>query len=225
MGRNTIQNQATVALPVPVPPSGLFSHGATDSILSILVDNAYTAFGIRDLGRVIDIPHRSVSDAVEDLEAVDLVEVSHEGPKKLVRINRNRLSKPDDPITHVPQSEFHEPVRGLTGRLTDGLEEVHGIVLFGSVARGTADRRSDIDCFVLVEDGQAIAQQTAHEIASDLGEQRFEGERYEFQVLVESLETARRRGDKLRDVFSTGLTIEDSDGLRELKSEVLIDGR
>jgi predicted nucleotidyltransferase len=128
-------------------------------------------------------------------------------------------------LTQIPQSEFQEPTRTLVTRLTDQLDEIQGIVLFGSVARGAADRQSDIDCFVLVEEEQALAQQTAHELTSHLREERFRGDRYTFHVLVESVANARKHGERLQEIFAEGLTLEDTSALRQLKTEVLTDGR
>lgn len=225
MGRENIHQGTTLAFPVPVPESGLFSHKCTGDVLSVLVDSPHASFGIRDLSRATDHPHRSISAAVEDLAAVGFVDVEHEGPKKLVSIDTDRLDEPEDPILRIPQSEFHAPVRELADRLRAGLDDVEGIVLFGSVAQGTADRRSDVDCFVLVDGGQATAQQTADEITATLGEASFDGDRYSFHVLVESVESARGYGERLEDVFASGLTLEDSETLTELKSTVLTDGR
>lgn len=225
MDRKTDQIGVSVAVPVPVPDDGLFSHGATGDILSLLADAPYTAFGIRDLARATGFAHRSISDAVADLEAVGLVETTHEGRKKLVRINRDRLTKPDDPVLQIPQAEFHAPVRELVDRLRDTLEDVRGIVLFGSVASGEADRRSDVDCFVLVEGTQATGQQRAHEVTAELNETPIEGDRYRFQVLVESAESARQHGERLGEIFAEGLTLYETQALRDLKTEVLTDGQ
>lgn len=223
---DTLNNHhgTTVQLSVPVTHPELFTHQATADILSVLADSPYTGFGIRELSRITGHTHRSISQAVSDLEAVDLVTVNQQGPKKLVHINRERLTKPDDPIVTIPQSEFHEPVRDLVAELESRLSNVHGIVLFGSVARGDADRRSDIDCFALVADKQATNQQTAHEIIADLRDRRYDGDRYEFHILVESVKTAAQYGDRLQDIFTDGLTLIESEPLRELKREVLTDG-
>jgi len=215
----------SIALPIPVRAGGLFSHRATGDVLALLADAPDTAFGIRDLARATGYAHKSVSDAVEDLEAAGLVEVDHQGRKKLVRIDRDRLTNPDDPILRIPQAEFHPPVRALVERLRETLDDLRGIVLFGSVARGEADRRSDVDCFVLVGGTQATAQQRAHGITGDLNEERFEGDRYRFQVLVESVESARQHGERLREMFAEGLTLHETPALRDLKREVLTDGR
>lgn len=53
----------------------------------------------------------------------------------------------------------------------------------------------------------------------------FDGDRFEFQVLVESITTARRIGDRLREIFATGLTLVDSETLYQFKPEVLTNGR
>jgi predicted nucleotidyltransferase len=225
METQSIQSVPTLALPVPMPPSNLFAHNVTSEILTLLTDNSHIAFGIREISRATDHPHRSVSSAVDELETVSLVTTKYDGGKKLVQINRDRLRKPDDPVTQIPQSEFQEPIRTLVTRLTDQLDKVRGIVLFGSVARGAADRQSDIDCFVLVEEEQALAQQTAHELTSHLGEERFQGDRYTFHVLVESVASARKHGERLQEIFAEGLTLVDSDALRQLKTEVLTDGQ
>ncbi|MFC3959527.1 nucleotidyltransferase domain-containing protein [Halovivax cerinus] len=225
MESESIHRGASVELPVPVPSTDLFSHTCTDEILAVLVDNPYTAFGIRELSRATDHPHRSISSAIDDLEAVGFVDTEHAGRKRLVRINRSRLSKPDDPIVQIPQDEFHAPVRELVARLTDDVDGIDGIVLFGSVARGNADRRSDIDCFVLVDDAQATAQQTVDELTAELNEESFDGDRYKFHVLVESVESARRYGDRLREIFATGLTLDETETLTQLKAEALTNGR
>ncbi|WP_255171227.1 nucleotidyltransferase domain-containing protein [Natrononativus amylolyticus] len=223
MDSKTIQTGAALELPVPVPASGLFSHRCTGDVLAVLVDNPQTSFGIRDLGRATDHPHRSISAAVDDLEAVGFVEIEHTGRKKLVSIDRRRLTKPEDPIIQIPQPEFHAPVRELQTRLTDQLD-LHGSVLFGSVARGEADRRSDIDCFVLVDGPQASAQRTADEITAELNDNPFDGDRYKFHVLAESVESAHRYGERLREIFATGLTLTGSEALTQLKEEVLTNG-
>lgn len=217
----TEEQQAVLAIPVPAPDSTLYRYGATDHLLSILVDNPYAAFTVRELARATDYNSRSISQAVDVLAANDLVTTEHEGNKRLVSINRARLSKPGDRILGIPQPEFHRPVREAYDRLMASLADVRGIVVFGSVARGDADRQSDIDLWVLVGGEQATNQRKAHDIATELGNERFDGDRYDFQVLVESTTTAEEYGERLHDVFASGLTLYETAELRELKAEVL----
>lgn len=218
-------NHTSISLPVPVPNEDVFRYTACGPILSLLADTPHSSFGIRDLGRAIDRPHRSISLAVEDLESLGLVTTTTKGGKKLVQINRDRLTSPDDPILRVPQEEFRDPVRSLQEKILEELEDVTGVLLFGSVARGNADRQSDIDCFVLVGTNRATNQKRAHELAQELGSQRFDGDRYAFEILVESTESAERQADRLQEIFADGLTLYDTGPLSDLKTGVLTNGR
>jgi predicted nucleotidyltransferase len=101
----------------------------------------------------------------------------------------------------------------------DELGDLEGVLVFGSVALGRADRQSDIDLWVLADD--RVDQHRANELAKELGQERFGGDRYEFQILVETTESARGHGDRLEDVFTDAITLVDSDTLRDLKTEVL----
>ena len=224
MDNESIQSGVSVRIPLPLPDD-VFRHSACGPVLSLLVETPHTAFGIRDLSRTIERPHRSVSLAVDDLESLGLVTVTAENGKKLVQIDRRRLETPDDPIVRIPQVEFHDPVRRLRSELLDRLENVTGIVLFGSVARGEADRRSDVDCFVLVDSDRATNQKRAHELAQELGDERFDGDRYEFQILVESTDSAIRQGDRLREIIADGITLYETTELADLKTEVITGGR
>jgi predicted nucleotidyltransferase len=220
-GADDVTEQATVELPVPSPDPDLFRHTATDHLLRLLVDNPYERFTIRELGRLTDNAAQSVKRSVDVLEVNDVIVVETEGNRRLVGINRTRVSKPDDPILQIPQPEFHQPVRTALDRIRSELGEVEGVLVFGSVARGRADRQSDIDLWILAAD--RADQHRANELAKELGQERFDGDRYEFQFLLETPESARGHGDRLQEVFVDAITLVDSDSLRELKHEVLSD--
>jgi predicted nucleotidyltransferase len=211
--------QATVGVPVPAPDPDLFRHTATDDLLRLLLDNPYEQFTIRELGRLTDNAAQSVKRAVDVLETNEIIVVDTEGNRRLVGINRTRISKPDDSVLRIPQSDFHPPVRAALDRIREDLEEVSGILVFGSVARGHADRQSDIDLWVLA--GDRAEQHRANELAKELGQQRFNSDRYEFQILVETPESAQSHGDRLEEVFADAITLVDSDTLRDLKREVM----
>lgn len=57
----------------------------------------------------------------------------------------------EDPFIEIPQEEFRTPLRRFVGRTTEEVGSIAGIVRFGRVARGEADRASDIDLFVLID--------------------------------------------------------------------------
>lgn len=212
-------DQATVGLPIPPPDSDLFRHSATTDVLRVLVDNPYEQFTVRELGRLTDTPAQSVKRAVDVLEPNGLIVATPEGNRRLISINRTRVSIPADPILRIPQPEFQQPVRTAIEYLQAELESVAGVLLFGSVARGDADRQSDIDLWLLAT--ERGVQHTANEIAKELGNERFDGERYEFQILVETPDSARQHADRLREIFTDAITLVESEELSTLKQEVL----
>lgn len=210
-----------IVLQLPCSEEKLFRYSATAPILNLLSDNVLTTFSIRELHRATGYSIENVSNAIKTLEAVGIVSVRTKGNQKRVEISSDRLLNPENSYPSIPQQEFRIPVKKACEELEKTLENIKGIVLFGSVATGTADRQSDIDLFVLVEDEQASNQRAAHEVAKSLGNTDIDGERYEYQILVESVGSAGNYGDKLRDVMTNCITIKDSAELAELKEEVL----
>ncbi|WP_265110862.1 nucleotidyltransferase domain-containing protein [Halosolutus halophilus] len=172
---------------------------------------------------MIDGNQATVSKAVKLLSAAGVVETRKEGRKQYVGINRDRLSNPD-PVLSIPQSEFHKPVRAFLDHLHEEVDELIGVVLLGSVARGEADRASDIDLLIIVEKDKTPARRAVQSIVRELQETKFDGDRYTFQTLVESVESARRIGERLQEQFDEGITLVGSDQLAEIRTEVYSDG-
>jgi predicted nucleotidyltransferase len=106
---------------------------------------------------------------------------------------------------------------------TEAVDEVVGIVVFGSVARGTADRQSDIDLFVVVNGDRTSARRVITDVVAELRTEQFDGDRYDFEPYVESVESARRAGAKLRDIFEEGITVYGSNQLQSIQKAVLLD--
>ncbi|AGN01330.1 DNA polymerase beta domain-containing protein region/nucleotidyltransferase family protein [Salinarchaeum sp. Harcht-Bsk1] len=206
----------SVTLPVPLPDDSLFGLASTDAVIEYLARNRTESIAQTDLADRIDSPESSVQRAVDVLAANDLVEVRYEGNRKLVRINRSRLDVPDDPYLEIPQAEFQAPVRAAVGRLRSELDQVVGIVLYGSVANGTADRRSDVDLWVVVRSNRAANQRAANEIVADLEAQRFDGERYAFHVAVESTESLPAFTEDVRAILRAGIVLHETDEYQQL---------
>jgi predicted nucleotidyltransferase len=59
---------------------------------------------------------------------------------------------PDDPILRVFQEAFRDPIRTLRERILEKLDGVTGILLFGNITQGHADRRGDVDFVLLLPD-------------------------------------------------------------------------
>ena len=215
---------ATVSVRVPADDGGLYRYGATDPVLRTLVDAPEASYGIRELARATGYSPRSVSNAVESLADNGIVRVDGGGNRTAVTLNPERVSVPDDPVLRVPQTAFHAPVRAALERLRAELTAAVGIVLFGSVACGEADRRSDIDLWVLVEAERGTNQRRAAAVVDELEGRRFDGDRYVFEVLVESTDSAAAYGDELDAILRGGITLYGTDTLRAFQREVLAGG-
>lgn len=164
----TGETGASIGFALPVRNSELFKHGATPHILNFLSDNPDIDVSIRQLSHVVPMSERATREAVNALEANDLIQTYNQGNARRVHINRARLNKPEDPIRSIPQTEFQTPVRVACRYIEDELDDVKGIILFGSVARGTADRQSDIDLWVLVAEDHLQQRHEANKLTTRL---------------------------------------------------------
>lgn len=158
----------SIGLELPIRDPDLFKHGASQHVLNFLADNPDVDVSIRQLSTVTPMSERATREAIDALEANGLVETFHEGNARRVHVNRARLDRPEDPIRSIPQTHFQTPVRVARRYVEDELDDVMGIVLFGSVARGDADRQSDVDLWVLVAGDHMQQQHEANKLAKHL---------------------------------------------------------
>lgn len=215
---------STIAVDVPARDSGLFRSQAVHEVLSFLSRYYAEEFSITELGEAVDYSQPSVSKAVDVLAANDLVVERREGTARNVRINRGRLSRPDDPFLRIPQPEFQLPVRAAVDELVDRLDDVVGVVLYGSVARGEADRRSDVDLWVLVEEDRMANQRTANRVRQDLEDREFDTGRYAYEIDVEALPAVPNYADEIREVLGDGLVVYETEAFETVRNVVFHGG-
>jgi hypothetical protein len=142
-----------------------------------------------------------VNAAVDTLETLGVITVDRSGRANAVRMDSEMLVKADDPVTTIPQSEYHAPIRTILTGLEERIGDDIGVVLFGSVARGTADRTSE-----------------AHTIEQEIVDEQFDGDRYEAHIIVEPKESAGDH-DRISDILAEGLTLRNSPALDAVKRE------
>jgi hypothetical protein len=63
----TQTDQATIGVPIPPPDGDLFRHSATAPLLTVLFEDSYEEFTIRELGRITDTAPESLKRAVDVL--------------------------------------------------------------------------------------------------------------------------------------------------------------
>jgi len=204
----------------PLPDERLFRNRAAEDILRLYVRNPHREFTVTELREVTGHGGDTVATAIRVLEAADLVRTRREGRRKLVAVNRDRVHNPDDPLLSIPHEEFRVPVRAFLDGLDDVDVDVVGVVLFGSVARGEADRASDVDLQVIVDGELPNARRELHDVRQEVESQRFGNERYELQLLVESVKSARSYGERLREIFSEGIVLRRTGKLDDVEEAV-----
>lgn len=210
----------SISLPIPAHDPTLFSSKATNDLLLFLSRHRFNEFTINRLADQLDYTSNTISRAVDDLENNDLVQVRHKGNRRLVAINRERLTVPDDPIMRIPQVEYHEPTRRAVRDLTDEITDLVAIILYGSVARGEADRQSDIDLWLLVTENRAAAQRTANTVAQRLEDERFNtnNERFDFHIDVESVMSIPQYTEDISRIITAGIPVYSTDEFEQAKT-------
>lgn len=212
----------------PGTDTDTFRISAADDILRLLVDAHETEFTIAELVDATDVTRSTVWRAVQLLEALDVVRIRETPQRNYVSIDPTHLEKPD-PVLAIEQEEYQAPIRAFITEVNAAIENTStvtrliGIVLFGSVARGEADRQSDIDLFVVVEDDRTAARRCVTDVVSDLRERPFEGDRFDFEPYVESVDSASRAREKLRPIFEEGICVYGTDALQSLRKAVFTD--
>ncbi|MXR40063.1 hypothetical protein GRX01_01640 [Halobaculum sp. WSA2] len=209
-----------VFLPLPLPEKQVFRYQAADDILELLYNNPHTEFTITQLRETTGHGGKSVDNAVKILENLHLITKTKQGRSSLIQIQQDQIQKPDDPLLQIPQKEFRNPVKTLLEQIKQTDINTVGIILFGSVARGEADRASDIDIQVIVEDDLLESRRTLQDLRQEVENKKFDGQRYEIQLLVESVESAENYGEKLQQIFSEGIILHSTSKLDEIKEAV-----
>jgi predicted nucleotidyltransferase len=219
-----MQKQTAVRLDFPFPEERVFRYQAMQDILHHLVNNPLEEFTQQELATITGADISSVSRAVDLLDELGVLEIEAGKPAR-ISIEQSHIER-SDPVFAIPQQQFRAPIQAfldtLTRRIDESVDvtELVGVVCFGSVARGTADRSSDIDLLVIIDGDATHGRRIAAETARDLADATFDGDRYEFEVLVETPETAASHGQKLQEIFDDGIVLERTDGLQEVRNTI-----
>lgn len=152
-------------LELPLGDVDLFRHGASEEILNVLALHPHLQVSTRHLSGLVGYSEKATRNAVDTLEQTNLLETEREGNRRLVSSAADSLTRPDDPINQIPQPEYRLPTRLVLHELQKKINDILGVLLFGSVARGEATLNSDIDLWVLVEDDREQALHTANQVS------------------------------------------------------------
>lgn len=215
-----VEEGPTIRISFPLPDERLFRNQATEDILFLLVRNPGQEFTVTQLRTITGHGGDTVTTALTVLEAADLIDTRRDGNRRLISANRDRIQNPADPITQIPQAAFRQPVQAFLEELAESTVTPIGVILFGSVARGDADRASDIDLLIIVDRDVTAARRELTDVRQAVEQQRFDEDRYEFQLMVEAADSVENYGRKLHEIFSEGIVLQDSEQLQDLKQVV-----
>lgn len=222
-----IMKTSRIGLAYPFPDEKVFRYQAMQDVLDVLIRAPHEEFTLAELSTVVGASHSTIWRAIDLLQHLDVIVVRSDGELQ-VAVNPDAVDI-TDPILAIPQSEFHAPVRMFLEESrtrcesADEIDDLVGIILFGSVARGEADRLSDIDLFAVIDGNKTHGRRVLSEIAADLKQEDINGDRYEFQVLVETPESVERIGGQLREIFDEGFTLHESPEMHSLWTVVYVD--
>ncbi|WP_179234010.1 nucleotidyltransferase domain-containing protein [Halorubrum halodurans] len=227
MSRETESNATqgvSISVPIPAADTDLFKSKATNDILLFLTNHRFNQFSQREVADQIGHSQQTVRRAIKTLIENGLVVESPEGNQRLVQINRERLAIPDDPLLRIPQPEFQKPVKAAVDELTGCLDGLIGIVLYGSVARGEADRRSDIDLWVLTTKDRGPNQREANGVSHDLEDVEFDGNRYAYDIDVEAVHAIPTYTEDIREIIVSGIAIYSTNKFEMVENLLLSEG-
>jgi len=208
----------SISLDIPAKNPGIFGNKATNDILIFLSRDRFEQFSIGDIATQTQYSESTVRRAVDTLVDNELLVEERSGNRRLFQINRERLTAPNDPILEIPQVEYQRPVQEAVNRLTKQLDDLVGVILYGSVARGEADRQSDIDLWVLVREDRPEAQRSVNRVRNELEELKIDGERYAFDIDVESASSIPRYTEDVAEIFAAGIPVHSTADFSTVKN-------
>ena len=158
-------------------------------VLKFLKDNPDDFFSINEITEKTSGSNPSVKKFLEELSDIGLVKFRKKGGSYLIEYNPD--SRYDEAVKSIFKVEIDELWRkasmyGYLLRKDDKIgEHIESVILYGSVARGTADSNSDIDILILT-DGE-IEEDEIMETALKISKEKSD-EEVEIVPMVETIE-------------------------------------
>lgn len=125
------------------------------SVIKALLEYPEREWTLNDLSDESGVSKTTVWRAVSRLDDRGLVEKSKMGKTSVIKVrNKEVLGR----IVEMAFAEVKE-MREIAEEYVEELKEIDGVkscILFGSVARGTADLKSDIDVLILADEVEEV---------------------------------------------------------------------
>ncbi len=128
-------------------------------ILGLLLRKPEEFYSINDLAKKIKLAYPYVYESVKNLEKREFLQVKRIGKSNLCQV---RFDHPKELTVAAMESSRvflhqHISINNLTRQLEETLaDELYIMLLFGSYAKGTSTKKSDIDLFFIIPDQHNI---------------------------------------------------------------------
>jgi predicted nucleotidyltransferase/DNA-binding transcriptional regulator YhcF (GntR family) len=140
----------------------LLTSGYKQEVLEELVDNPDYMFTVNELAEKVSGSYNSVNKFLRELEEFSIVSFQKKGNNYLIKYNQDsRYHEVIKSLLRADNSPLEEAARNYAEALVQDTyigDKTRSIVLFGSVARGTAGPNSDIDILVLTKEDADIEE-------------------------------------------------------------------
>jgi len=136
-------------------------------IIKSLINYPNREWTIKELSKESEVSKPTVWRKIKRLEKKGFIEKSKKGRTIVVEVKNPRLlrniirgTQPHNEAKKEVAKEFAQEIKKLPG--------VNKVILYGSVARGTADEESDIDILVLTKKDNEETQREVESIADKI---------------------------------------------------------
>ena len=127
-----------------------------EEVLKELLDNPGYTYTVNEIAEEVSGSYNSVKNFLRELERFDIVSFQKKGGTYLIQYNQNsRYHEVLKELLRADNKPLREAAENYASKIVKDIDiknQIKSVILFGSVARGTAGPDSDIDILVLTED-------------------------------------------------------------------------
>ena len=125
-------------------------------VLKELLDSPEYTYTVNEIAEKVSGSYNSVKNFLREMERFDIVSFQKKGGTYLIQYNQNsRYHEVLKQLLRADNKPLKETAEAYANKLVKYLDiknQIKSVILFGSVARGTAGPDSDIDILILTED-------------------------------------------------------------------------
>lgn len=145
----------------------ILTTGYKQEVLKELLDKPDYSFTVNEITKKVSGSYNTVKNFLRDLEKFNIVRFNKKGNTYLVKYNQDsRYHQVIKDLFRADKQPLEDAAKNYASKLyEENNSEIKSIILFGSVARGTANAESDIDILVITEQQNTEVDEKARKYA------------------------------------------------------------